>query len=414
MLTFSNQCDIQGNEDAVSLMERAFGAIVDEKDSGKAGYYTLPRHSASLFDEIKSIDTTEITQLVVIGIGGSSLGIKAIDAMLRPYTPEAKEIIYLENSDPLTITHQLKSIDKAHALFFVISKSGSTIETTSIFKTLIGYHALDIANEDTQRIIIITDEGSVLSEFAKHHKLREFNIPTNVGGRFSVLSAVGVVPLTLAGYSMDALLLGAEGMIERFFSREEEHILHKAYYLYSHAADENINILFSYSDILNEFTKWYVQLWGESLGKIDSQGESVGLTPIGLIGAIDQHSFLQLIVEGPKNKNVTFIKIEDFQSPLTIPDISLHGIEKTDFINTQSFNRLINTQCEATRQSLIDVGVRSDMIVLDRVSEENIGQLIVYFELLTSLVGAMFGINTYDQPGVERGKQLLYERLTAK
>jgi len=412
MLRFSNRFGLDNTSDHVSaLMQLAFAQVEEEKQSGKIGYYTLPERSLSLIDEAQSIDTEEIEQLVIIGIGGSSLGIKAIDAILRPYSRDIKEILYLENSDPLTISNTLEKIHPNKALFFVISKSGSTIETTSIFKTVIGHHHLDLGREDAKRVVVITDEGSVLSEFAIHYGLKAFYIPHNVGGRFSVLSAVGVVPLTLAGYDMQDLLDGAKQMTTRFFDGDAQHILQKAAYLFLQSSKEPMNVLFSYSDTLEEFTKWYVQLWGESLGKINQKGERVGLTPIGLIGAIDQHSFLQLIIEGPRDKNVTFIKIEDFQQELTIPDISLYAIEKTDFINNQSFNRLINAQCDATMQSLDEAGVTTDMIVIDKVTPSNIGEMLIYFELLTSLVGAMFEVNTYDQPGVELGKQILYKNL---
>ena len=412
MLRFSNEFGLDIESDHVSkVVQRALAQIKNEKESREVGYYTLPDTSLSLTEEVKSIGTDSIEQLVIIGIGGSSLGIKAIDAILRPYSKDTKEILYLENSDPLTISNTLEKIHPNKALFFVISKSGSTIETTSIFKTVIGYHHLDLEGEDAKRVVIITDEGSVLSEFAAHYGLQVFHIPHNVGGRFSVLSAVGVVPLALAGYDMHDLLDGARQMTTRFFDGDAQHILQKAAYLFFQSSKEPMNVLFSYSDTLEEFTKWYVQLWGESLGKINQKGEKVGLTPIGLIGAIDQHSFLQLIIEGPRDKNVTFIKIEDFQKELTIPDISLFAIEKTDFINNQSFNRLINAQCDATMQSLNEAGVTTDMIVMDRVTPSNIGEMLIYFELLTSLVGAMFEVNTYNQPGVELGKQILYKNL---
>jgi glucose-6-phosphate isomerase len=305
----------------------------------------------------------------------------------------------------------LLKIKKEKACFFIISKSGSTIETTSIFKTIIHNCKLDLDAQDKDKVFAITDEGSVLSDFAKHHKLHEFNIPDNVGGRFSVLSAVGVVPLQIAGYDMKRVLDGASGFVKRFFEGDENHMLEKAYHMYKNSKEESINVLFSYADHLEGLTKWYVQLWGESLGKIDKNSNRVGLTPIGLIGSIDQHSFLQLIVEGPRDKSVTFINIKDVDNDLKIPNISLHGIEKTDFINNTSFNTLINAQCEATKQSLIQSGVRVDSITFDKVTSENIGAVIVYYEMLTSLMGAMLMINAYDQPGVELGKQILTKNL---
>lgn len=412
MLTFSKLFDLSLDSKGIAVMKNAMQSIRQERDSNKVGYYKLPTHSLSHLEELKTINAENTEQIIIIGIGGSSLGIKAINSILHPYTKDAKEMIFLENSDPITIFSNLEKIKKDKALFFVISKSGSTIETTSIFKTVISHCKLELNGLDKKRIITITDKGSALSAFAKYHKLKEFNIPDNVGGRFSVLSAVGIVPLSIAGYDTRSLLKGAEEMMEDFFAGNAKHILEKAYYLYKNSQKQSINVLFSYADHLEDLTKWYVQLWGESLGKINNEGKRVGLTPIGLTGAVDQHSFLQLIIEGPQNKNVTFISIEDFCSDLSIPNISLQGIEKTNFVNEQSYSKLINAQCDATLQSVTQSGVGADIIKMDKVSAINIGKLIVYFEILTSLVGSMLKVNTYDQPGVELGKTILYEKLS--
>lgn len=414
MLKFKNHFPFEYTSQNKEIMQNAMDVIKDEMDSNRIGYYKLPSHSLALLDELSDIDIDSFTQVVIIGIGGSSLGIKAIDSILRPYTKDVKEILYFENSDPVVISETLPKIKKDKAAFFVISKSGSTIETTSIFKTIISTCSLDLDGSDSKRIFTITDKGSVLSDFAKHHNIREFNIPDNVGGRFSVLSAVGTVPLQFAGYDVKEILQGAQDFTTRFFNGEEKHLLEKACYTYNNFEKQGINVLFSYADHLEGLTKWYVQLWGESLGKIDNNGKRVGLTPIGLIGSVDQHSFLQLIIEGPQDKSVTFISIKDAGNDLKVPDISLYGIEKTNFINNQSFNTLINAQCDATMQSVIESNVPVDAISFDEVTPVNIGAIIVYYELLTSLMGGMLNVDTYNQPGVELGKTILYENLEKK
>jgi len=412
MLKFSSHFSQKLPYKESELVNEMLESMRKEMDEDEVGYYKLPQKSKELLEELKSMDTSRFSQVVIIGIGGSSLGIKAINSILKPITTHAKEMIFFENSDPLSISENFSKIDKDRACFFIVSKSGSTIETTSIFKTLIKHFSLEL--ENATNIVAITDKDSYLSKFATFYNIKEFNIPHNVGGRFSVLSAVGVVPLYVAGYDVASILDGAAEFEMSFFSGEENHLLEKANYIYSNSKKENINVVFSYADRLENFTKWYVQLWGESLGKLDRDGNHVGLTPIGLIGAVDQHSFLQLIIEGPNDKSVTFINIEDFKNPLEIPDISLHGIEQTDFINKQSFNKLINEQCKATMQSVIQSGVSSDTITLDEISEKNIGAMIIYYELLTSLIGKILHINTYDQPGVELGKQILYKNLGNK
>lgn len=389
-------------------LEKGFEALRYEALSGEVGYYDLPVSSEVLvkqIDLLRCVMDDHYDTIAIVGIGGSSLGIKAIDRLLRPATPHAKKLIYLENSDPITILHEISRIDKARALFIVISKSGGTVETLSIFKRLIV--TFDLELDHSEQIIIISDEGSILSQFADTHHIRRFVIPANVGGRFSVLSAVGMVPLTLAGFDTLSLLHGAQEFLTRFWAREEEHLIQKAAYYVEQAEKIPINVLFAYSDTFEEFGKWIVQLWGESLGKRNRRGERVGLTPISLIGSVDQHSFLQLIIEGPLNKSVTFMHINHSEESLMIPNLSLSHLEKSDFVNGVSFNELINAQCQATMQSVLQSGVSVDEIAWDKLDEQSVGEMILYYELLTSLSGTLLDVNTYDQPGVELGKQIL-------
>jgi glucose-6-phosphate isomerase len=418
MLIFSRDFAFDFTDEQQRIMDDALHTIKEEKESGCIGYYRLPETSLAVIDELKSYSETnmllsggKIKDIVIIGIGGSSLGIKAVDSLLAAKNDTPITLHLFENSDPINISQTLSMLGKETSLFIVISKSGGTIETTSIFKTVIDHFNLDLDTADKERVIVITDAGSSLSQFAESYSIKQFNISDNVGGRFSVLSAVGIVPLTLAGYDTKALLNGAGAFLNRLFNGEEKHVLEKACYYYENSEKLSINVLFSYANELENLTKWYVQLWGESIGKINSTGKSVGMTPIGLIGAVDQHSFLQLIIEGPKDKTVTFINIDDFENDLIIPDISLKHIEKTDLINGKTFNELINAQCAATRQSLIDNGIPTDGITISKINEENIGTMIIYYELLTSLTGAMLKINTYDQSGVELGKTILYANL---
>jgi glucose-6-phosphate isomerase len=389
-------------------LEKGFEAVRYEAASSEVGYYHLPLSSQTLVEELKTLYheiDRRFNTIAIIGIGGSSLGIKAIERLLRPNTPNAKKLIYLENSDPISIMQEMKQIDKFRTLFVVISKSGGTVETLSIFKRLIVSFELPL--DHSEQIYVVSDENSILSHFADEHHLRRFIIPSNVGGRFSVLSAVGMVPLTLAGFGTAAILQGAQTFLEQFWNREEDHMLQKAAFYVTHSDQYPMNVLFSYSDTFEEFGKWVVQLWGESLGKRNRAGSRVGLTPISLIGSVDQHSFLQLIMEGPLNKTVTFMHIEHSEDHLMIPELSLKYLEKSDFINGRSFNDLINAQCQATMQSVLQSGVTVDEIVWKKIDEISVGEMIIYYELLTSISGALLDVNTYDQPGVEIGKEIL-------
>jgi glucose-6-phosphate isomerase len=387
-------------------LEKAYEALKYER--GTIGYYDLPDSSLKLCTELKGSllnSTVFFDTIAVVGIGGSSLGIKAIDRLLRSSTPHAKKIVYFENSDPISIAYESSRIEYAKTLFVVISKSGGTVETLSIFKYLI--NKFEIALQDSAQIVVVSDDGSILSQFADHYGLKRFVIPSNVGGRFSVLSAVGVVPLVLAGFNVEGVLDGAKSFAERFWARKEEHVLQKAAFYVTNAKVFPLNVLFSYSDTFEEFGKWVVQLWGESLGKRNARDERVGLTPISLIGSVDQHSFLQLIIEGPLNKTVTFMHIEHSRDELMIPSLSLPFLEKSDFVNGESFNTLINAQCQATMQSVLQSGVSVDEITWKCIDESSVGEMIMYYELLTSASGTLLEINTYDQPGVELGKQIL-------
>ncbi|MDX9967146.1 MAG: glucose-6-phosphate isomerase [Sulfuricurvum sp.] len=406
MLRFVNHFSTK-NIDPFTI-EKGYEALRFEAQSGEVGYYDLPRASQPLVGEVEALRLAidkKYNTIAVIGIGGSSLGIKAIERLLRPGTPNAKKIVYLENSDPISVSQVISQIDKPRTLFIVISKSGSTVETLSIFKRVIV--AFDLKVEHSDQVMVISDEGSVLAQYADENGLRRFVIPSNVGGRFSVLSAVGIVPLTLAGFDTLEVLKGAEAFLERFWDRKEDHLLQKAAYYVTNAQRFPMNVLFAYSDTFEEFGKWMVQLWGESLGKRNRRGERVGLTPIALIGSVDQHSFLQLIVQGPLNKTVTFMHIAESEESLMIPQLSLRYLEKSDFVNGHSFNELINAQCMATMKSVIESDVSVDDIEWKKIDEHSVGGMIIYYELLTSASGALLEINTYDQPGVELGKQIL-------
>ena len=399
-----------------SDISEAYKAIIEESNSGDIGYYTLPEDKETL-QEVKDFcahyDFSTIKNVVVIGIGGSSLGTKAIDQMLsHTDARNDKNLIFMENVDPNEMARNLKNVKFEESFFIMISKSGGTIETTSHVKYIVDKYGITFDSpEFVKHFAIITDPHSPLDKFAKECTLTTFHLPLNVGGRFSVFTPVGLLPLAILGYDIDAMLAGARELKESFFVQKEDALVQKAYHYAKNWERLPINVLFSYSSSFRYFNDWYVQLWGESLGKIDRDGSSVGLTPIGLVGSIDQHSFLQLIIEGPQNKTVTMIKVEDFDNDMRIPDVSIPYLEKTDFINNHTFNTLINAQCDATMQSIKDQGVDVDMISLPRLDEKTAGEMIMYYELLTSVAGHFLNVNTYDQPGVELGKVILKEKF---
>lgn len=386
-----------------SLLER----IAKERE--EIGYYNLPDQDTSAIVEYAQSLDESIETVAVIGIGGSSLGAKAVYEFLKPVKKLQRRLYFFESTDPINIESQLEKIDMEKCHVLVISKSGTTVETMAIFKYI---YSLDSSSE---RYTFISEDGSKLDKFAKSVGINRFHLQESVGGRFSVLSVVGLLPLALSGVDIAALLQGAAKIKESFFNDGyiKELLVNKASFYAKNHAIYNINCLFAYSETMRYFIQWYVQLWGESLGKKQRNSAfNVGLTPIGLIGPKDQHSFLQLIMEGTRDKSITFIEIADFQNELEIPDISLEYLEEMDLLNGVKFSELISMQSQSVLEALLEEGdIPIDEIIIDRVDEASMGELIYYYELLTSLVGELIDVNTYDQPGVEAGKIILKEKL---
>ncbi len=388
--------------EAFNVENRIFDEISHE--IGKIGYYELPDQNIDVISEFASNVTQK--NIVVVGIGGSSLGTAAVYDFLRYKNNFEKRLFFCESTDPVLLNSTFKKLDLEDTLFIIISKSGSTIETISIFK-----YILSLVELNEKQFVIISDSGSSLHKLAHDKKLPYFEIPAHVGGRFSVLSSVGLLPLAIIGVDIKMLLQGAKKIKESFFKQTQSYqdITHKASFYARNIGKYNINCLFSYSEAFRSFNDWYIQLWGESLGKKQCNSYlNVGLTPIGLIGPTDQHSFLQLIVEGKRDKSVTFIKVKDFDSVLKIPNISIPYLENLDYVNEIDFSDLINKQADSIIESLLNKNdIPLDIIEIEKINEEAIGQLFFYFELLTSVVAKMINVNAYDQPGVEEGKKIL-------
>lgn len=388
--------------------EDIFALIKAEKES--IGYYNLPFADTLKYKEYAA--TIKQKNIVVIGIGGSTLGTYAIYKFLKHSRNLSKKLFFLETTDPIDIKSKLERIDLKDTLFIVISKSGTTVETVAIFK-----YINSLIKCDKDNTLVITESDSKLNAYAKANDMVSFEIPKNVGGRFSVFSAVGLVPLAIVGIDIDKLLGGIKESHDSFFQNKEvyERVLKKARFFVENKSCFNINVVFSYSSRLEGFNKWYIQLWGESLGKIDGNGAKQGLTPMGIIGPVDQHSFLQLIVEGRRDKTLTVIKVEHFDNNLVIPKVKLQGLEELDYLDEIEFASLINKQADATIESINNLGdIPCDVLSIERVNEKSIASLMFEYELLTSVCAKFMHIDAYNQPGVEAGKIILKEKLNGK
>lgn len=396
--------NLKFNRQNISSISSYTRRMNDEIKGDDIGYYHLPSLGMDIVSKIEEIAKRDFDSVVLVGVGGSSLGVKALYDMLNLQ----KELIFLDNLDPYSIEQNSTRINPNRSIFIISSKSGTTIETISIYKYILEKFNI----KSYENFVFITDPNSPLESYAKEIGAIIFNIPKNVGGRFSVLSAIGLVPLGLCGADIKDLLAGANSAKEQYLDNGDDGVLQKAYHYATHSSAK-INVLFSYSDRLTSFNEWYVQLWAESLGKKRGY-KRVGLTPVGLVGSKDQHSFLQLIMEGVKDKTVTFITIKDHNSTIFVPNLKLNFLDGCDFVNSKSIAEVFNAQAHSTMQALASEMISIDELVIDRLDEWHCGWLIYYYELLTSATGLMLGINTYDQPGVEAGKRILKKLLESK
>ena len=394
-----NFYEIKSNEEILKNLKEELGVV---------GYYSL--HEQDISSILSYAKKVTKDYIYIVGIGGSALGTKAIYTFLRTTNNFNKKIFFLDTIDPLRINYLLDLGDLNNSHFIVISKSGSTIEPISILKYL--DNKIKISKDNC---CVIAGRNTSLWEFASRNNLKKFPIPDSVGGRFSVFSPVGLLPLAIIGVDVQKLLDGCKMVHESFFNKEEyfELVIKKARFLVENKSRFSMNIIFSYSSVFRDFNRWFVQLWAESLGKRNINGTRQGLTPISLIGPDDQHSFLQLIMDGPRDKTVTFFKIADLKDESLILGQEKFSCFGLDFLNDKSFNELINLQADSTYEAILhEKDIPCDKITITKIDETNIAKLMYRFLLLTSSVGSFMQINTYDQPGVELGKEILKKKFS--
>ncbi len=366
--------------------------------------------------------------LVVLGIGGSALGLVALQEALKPEatspsTPPAGGVFpalyVVDNVDPSLVSSVLNRIDLNRTLINVISKSGATLETLANF--LVFRSALIEAvgyQKHSRHIVVTTTLGEgYLFELAQKEGYQLFGIPLNVGGRFSVFSPVGLLPAGLIGIDLMELLAGAQYMKELCHSRPSmkniSFLSAVIQYLLDIRKGKGIQVFFAYSSLLRGLARWYQQLWAESLGKrLNRNGEEVfcGQTPLVSIGTTDQHSLLQLFGEGPNNKSITFLEVSHLPDQLAIEEEpSPH--EMTDYLKGKSLQEVLLAERRATELSLTSNARPNTTFILPEISPFTLGELIYLFELQTAYAGELYQINPYDQPGVEEGKRTAYALL---
>lgn len=400
--------------------------VEERRGAGKLGFFDLP-YAGEVVDEIEKFAEgggQAFSDIVVLGIGGSALGTTALKtALLDPFwnelDGEAREfyprLYVIDNPDPTTFAAILRRLDVRKTLFNVVSKSGGTAETMSQFMIVREKLEAEIGEGYRRHLLFTTDpENGVLRRLAREEGIATLPVPPNVGGRFSVLSAVSLLPAAMVGIPIRDLLEGARAMDER--CRTDDLMANPAavYASLQYLADTQlrapIHVMMPYSDPLRDMADWFRQLWAESLGKrLDRQGGEihVGPTPVKALGATDQHSQVQLYMEGPFDKTVTFVvdlqPSEDIEIPTIYGDISELG-----YLGGHTLGELSRVEKEATEAALTKRGRMNMTIELPRRDAHSLGELFFLLQIATVYAGALYDVDPLDQPGVELGKQLTY------
>lgn len=412
-------------DDSADVMKNAFETVQKNRGTGMMGWSELPYNQSDIVKDI--VATAENVRsnfeyFVVLGIGGSALGPIAAFTALKHlhYNDLSKDKrngpkFYVEdNVDPERMAALFDVIEPEKTMFNVITKSGSTSETMSQY-LIIWNMLVEKFGENAKNHMIATTSASTgnLIKLAKKEGLKTFYIPDGVGGRFSELCPVGLLPAAVLGIDIEAMLAGAAYADKEVCGEANMNNPAMAFALLQYLAmakGKNISVMMPYSDGLRFMADWYCQLWAESLGKAvkkDGTKANVGQTPVKSLGVTDQHSQVQLYTEGPFDKVVTFIAVDNYRATVKIPQ-GCEEFPNVNFLCGHTLNELIVTEMNATAYALNKKKRLNNTFYLPEVNEFTLGQLMFIFELATAYCGEMLGIDTYNQPGVEEGKNATY------
>ena len=407
--------------------------IKDEILAGNSRYGLLsgdPQIAKSVKALVKQFKP-KCENLVVLGIGGSALGNIALQNALNPFTynldnnkRRGPRLFVFDNVDPSHFGSFLDFITPrlGKTVFNVVSKSGQTAETASQFMIVQKILETRFGRDKLKdRVVATTDlEKGTLRKIATDAGLHTLVVPDGVGGRFSVLSAVGLFSAAMTGINIDQLLAGAADMHTRvtnpdFFKNPAA--INAAIQIHYYNRNKRISVMMPYSSALYSFADWYRQLWAESLGKrYDLKGQEVyvGPTPVKALGATDQHSQVQLYREGPNDKVFTLLEIQDFgrkikiPAPPTCPARGELGRTELSYLAKKDLGELLNAEKKATEYALCASNRPCLTVLFPKIDAYTVGQFIFLFEATTSFAGALLGVNTYDQPAVELGKHATF------
>jgi len=407
--------------------QRAHARFEARRSAGELGFLELP-HATGALTEVRELADgfgQWFEDVVVLGIGGSGLGAVALrDALLGPFwnqmSAEERDhfprLHVVDNPDPFTFRGLLSRIDPARTLFNVVSKSGATAETMAQYLVVRERVEAAVGADKARGHFLFTTDPTrgVLRRIADAEGIPTLSVPENVGGRFSVLSPVGLLPAAICGIDPGRLLAGAARMEARCRTEDLANNPAGLFAALLHHADRElgrpIHVFMPYADRLRSVAAWFQQLWAESLGKAHGEGGeplSVGPTPVAALGATDQHSLLQLLMEGPHDKVVVFTDVVDPGEDVTIP--ARHPeIDALSYLGGHTLGELLSTERTATSEALRRAGRPNATIRLPAVTPEALGELVMFLQVATVYAGALYGVDPLDQPGVELSKELTY------
>ncbi len=422
----------QSDIDAIRYIFRSTRADLSLRHaSGNLPFYDLPFDN-SVIEEVEAfalLAKNRFRNLVLMGIGGSALGPIALHSSLNHLQhnllPDHKRpglrFFCPDNIDPDYINSVLDVTDPTESLYNVVSKSGGTAETVAQFLIVVDLLRKKIGKYWRDHLVLTTDpEQGLLRKFAIEEGIKTFSIPSGVGGRFCLLTPVGLLPAALTGINIKALCAGARAIKESCFSPELEEnpaaMFAGLLYLAQAVKSRPIHVMFAYSNRLYPVADWFRQLWAESLGKrlaIDGREIFTGPTPVKAIGATDQHSQVQLYVEGPPDKAFIFLGTKNFQTNITLPNIGSEAPEMT-YLQGVNLDQLLNAERSATAYALASSGKPVMSLELDAIDAPHIGALMYLLEAATLYGGGFYRVNPLDQPGVEAGKKATYALMGRK
>jgi glucose-6-phosphate isomerase len=384
------------------------------------GFMDLPKTTEFLDPSealAQEVHASGARDFVHIGIGGSALGPIALHRALghryhnlladRSDTPR---VHFAENTDPASLSAILDVVDLPNTWVNVVTKSGSTAETMANFLVLRDTLMAAVGESGyRERTVFTTDpKEGYLTRIADREGTKTLPIPPDVGGRFSVLTPVGLFPAAVTGFDVAALLKGAAQCVDEVVEERGDHpalVGAALHYLMDVSRGRNVRVMMPYADSLDQLAAWFVQLWAESLGK-----EGKGSTPHAAVGTTDQHSQVQLYMEGPQDKVIEIIEVENHPRDLLIPK-AYEDLEGVSYLGGHTMAELLNVECDATRRALREAGRPNCTIKLGKIDEEHLGYLMQALEVQTAIAGSLYRVNAFDQPGVEAGKRITYSRM---